>query len=99
MSPNFLLQWPDIWAVAICTLCWSGLIEQDLLAIRDLEVSVTCTTRDFGVATLQRKMGPFVMVEGRGNPALRIVAIQARCPSCLHELALVRVLVAILTNL
>jgi len=51
------------------------------------------------VASLQWEMGPRVVVEGRGNPALCIVAIRAGRLPGLRKLACVGIFVTILTNL
>ena len=51
------------------------------------------------MASLQGEMGPRVVVEDRGNPALRSVTIRTSRLSDFHKLACVRIFVTILTNL
>ena len=51
------------------------------------------------VAALQREMRPRVMVEDGRHPALRIMAVRARCFPGLCELAVMGVFVTILADL
>lgn len=60
---------------------------------------MTLAARNIRVAPLQWEMGPRVVVESRGNPALRIVAIRASGLRGLRKLACMRIFVTILANL
>jgi hypothetical protein len=60
---------------------------------------MTLAARNIRVAPLQGEMGPRVVVESRGNPALGIVAIRASRLPGFRELAGVGIFVTILTNL
>lgn len=63
-----------------------------------MRLQVTFVASHSRVATLQWEMSPGVVVEGRGNPALRIVAIRTRRLSGLCKLAVMRVFMTILTD-
>lgn len=60
---------------------------------------VAFVTSHVRVSSLQREMRPRVVIEGRRNPALRVVAIRATSLPRLRELAHVRVFVTIFANL
>jgi hypothetical protein len=63
------------------------------------DVFVTLVTLNFGVPALKWKVRPRVVIENRGHPTLRIVAIGARRFPSLRKLTAVSVFVTVLTNL
>lgn len=60
---------------------------------------VTFVAGNLRMASLQREMGPRIVVEDRGNPTLRIVTIRASSLSSFRELACMGIFVTIFTNL
>jgi len=60
---------------------------------------VTLVAPHVRMASLQGEMGPRVVVEDRGDPALRIVTVRASSFSSFRKLAGMGILVTILTNL
>jgi hypothetical protein len=74
-------------------------IDDEWLITDDAPWFVTLITRHVGVASRQWEMSLGVVIEGRGHPALRIVAVGTRCLPGLRELAVMSVLVTIFANL
>ena len=75
------------------------LINDDGMVTNEASLRVTLVASYVGVPTLQRKMGSRVVIERRRNPLLCAVTIGARSFAGFSELAGVRVLMTILTNL
>lgn len=86
--------------MAIGTLRRRLLVDDHGLAIDHarMRLQMALVASDACVAALQGEMRPGVVVEGRGNPALRIVAVFTRCLPGLCELAVMSVFVTIFAN-
>lgn len=77
------LQGFDVPAMAIHTLRRHLFVDNHRLPIDQarMRLQVTFVTGDIGMASLQWKMRPGIVVKGRGDPAPRIVTIRACCLS------------------
>ena len=93
------LEWTNVWSVAIRALGKNFLVEDHRVSLDQDGLLVTHVTRNFGVPALKRKMCPLIVIEGRGCPAIRIVAINAGSLTNFCKLARVGVFVTILANL
>ena len=85
--------------MAIGTLRRRLFVNDHDFGVNHARLRMALVTSDAGVAALQGEMRSSVVIEGGGNPALRIVAVRTRCLASLCELAVMSVLVAIFANL
>jgi len=85
--------------VAIGTLRRRLFVNDHGLGLNHARLLMALVTSDAGMAALQGEMRPSVVIEGGGNPALRIVAVRAERLAGLCELAVVSVFVTIFANL
>lgn len=93
---------PQLGIVAMAVLTFDGcvLVNDDDLVAQHFRLGMALGAGYFGVATREREMGLGVVVEGRGNPVLRIVAIRAMSLGIFcDELTVMRVDVTCLTLL
>ena len=96
---KLVLQRFNIRTVAIGTLRRRLFVDDHGLGVNHARLPMALVAGDAGVATLQGEMCPRVVVEGRGNPALRIVTVRTGRRPGLCELAVMSVLVTIFANL
>jgi len=95
------VQGADVRAVAIRTLRRRLFVDNHRLGVRHrhARLLMAFVASHACVAALQGEMRAGVMVEGGGHPALRIVAVRARCFPGLCELAVMGVFVTIFADL
>jgi len=74
-----------------------GLVEQYGLAADQLGQLVTIRTTHVLMSSSQRELGPFLMIEKRGLPLHRVMALHAAGDAALAKLLAMNVFVAIFT--
>ena len=92
-------QGADVRAVAIGTLRRRLFVDDHRLGVDHARLLMAFVASHACVAALQGEMRPGVMVEDGGHPALRIMAVRARCFPGLCELAVMGVFVTIFADL
>ena len=99
MSCRTNLQRPYIRPVTIRTFRKRLFVDDYRLIGNQTRLRMTFVALHICVAALQREVCPCVVVEGRRNPAPRIVTIRASRLPRFHKLACMRIFVTILANL